>query len=531
MSQSFISPSYPQKIVTGSVMASIDHQSIEERGVAGLYLMERAGEGVVSGLLNRHPRQELFQSVVWCGKGNNGGDGFVVARRLAVYGLSPVVAVIGSGNELKGDAATNFKLALQQSIPIWECHTSEDLEKFVNAYPDSKVVVDALLGTGARGAPRGLIAEAIQLINQNANGKFIVSVDIPSGVEGDTGRVEGEVVQADTVYTMGLPKAGHVLPPGMDFFKKLIVLNIGFPLDLLHSTESKAEILTEKQIDAWIPKRNKSAHKGSEGHLLVLSGSKGMTGAALMCAKAAVIMGSGLVTAVCPKSLLPIYAGGVWEMLTIPASETPEGSLAEEAWDDFMSKNVRFSAVLIGPGMGRHPSTAALVQKVVREIKEPVLIDGDGLSALTPDLLAEREFPWVVTPHPGEMARLYETGVPEIQSDRWGYVRKLSNSPHGVAVLKGANTAITSQDAPVYVNPAGTPAMASGGMGDVLAGMIGSLLGRGIQPLHAAAAGVYLHGLAAEIIVGETGAEAVCATQVIEKIQTALFQVRKNSRA
>ncbi len=508
-------------------MASIDRQAIEARGISGLYLMERAGEAIANGLLARFSRPDLIRTAIVCGKGNNGGDGYVVARRLAELGLEPIVATIGSGKELKGDARINFDQFRQQGIVIRECLTSSDLDEWMSATSGSRVFVDAILGTGVRGAPRGLIAESITALNRCAKRKHIVSVDISSGVEANTGNVEGEAIKADEVVTMGLPKVGHVLPPGLNYYNKLIIADIGFPLDLLHTVEAEAELLTERLISPWLPPRNLSAHKGSEGHLLILAGSRGMTGAALLCAKAAIVTGVGLVTTVCPKSLLPIYAGGVWEMLTLPAEETPEGSLDENTWELLTNGTIRFSAVVVGPGLSRHPSTAALVRKVVCEIEKPVLIDGDGLSAVTPVLLAERKHPWIATPHPGEMARLFQTDVPTIQANRWDYAKRLAGSKSGVVVLKGAKTAIASPRATLYVNPTGNPAMASGGMGDVLAGMIGALLAKGIDPIPAAASGVYLHGLAADLLVEETGAEAVAASQVIGKIQPALCRIRK----
>jgi len=310
----------------------------------------------------------------------------------------------------------------------------------------------------------------------------------------------------------------------------LVVLAIGFPIDLLHSADSEAEWLTESLLHSWLPQRGGSAHKGSEGHLLVIAGSRGMTGAALMCASAAIQMGAGLVTTVCPQSLLPIYAGGVWEMLTLPVAETPEGSIALEAYEGIFGRENKYTAVVIGPGMGRHPSTAEFIRKVARQADLPILADGDALSALTPERLGERKAPWVATPHPGEMARLFGATVAEVQADRWGFARRLAASETGVAVLKGAKTVIAAQGRPLYVNPTGSPAMASGGMGDVLAGMIGGLLARGLPPVEAAACGVYLHGLAADGLVHETGTEAARATEVMAGIPRAVAEVRRSVR-
>ena len=518
-------PSYPLKIVRGAAMAAIDRTAIEGRGIPGLTLMESAGYGVAERLLASYPPDWLHQAVILCGKGSNGGDGFVVARCLAQAGHAPLVALMGRADELKGDARINYERAARLGIHIFECNSAGDLDTHLASLP-TRLYVDALLGTGSQGAPRGMIAEAIHFLNTRVGCAAIAAIDIPSGVDADTGAVEGVAVRADVVYTMGLPKVGHVLPPGLDYGRSLEVLDIGFPLDLLLGAESEAELLSPFRVNPWLPARALSAHKGSEGHLLLIAGSRGMTGAALMSARSSVLAGAGLVTAVCPRSLLPIYAQGVWEMLTLPVAETDQGSIAESAFDSISESLPRCTAVVLGPGMGRHPSTTALVRRVVEEVELPLLLDGDGLSAVTPELLARRPFPWVATPHPGEMARLFQVTSREVQSDRWGYARRLSENTSGVVVLKGPKTVIAVRGETLFVNPTGNPAMASGGMGDVLAGLIGAFLARRMEPGRAAAVGVYLHGLAADLLVWDSGAEAVSATQVLSFIPNAVHRLR-----
>ncbi len=520
-------PHYPLNIVTGKVMAAIDRTAIDERGIPGLYLMERAGEGVVDGMLESLQPNELQGTVVLCGKGNNGGDGFVVARRLARLKFNPLVALLGKPEELQGDAKTNYTILCEESISVSTCDSKAALSKFVSRADAAKVWVDALLGTGACGAPRGLLTEAVSVLNRATDHASVVSVDIPSGVEADTGRVEGEAVHADWVFTMGLPKIGQVVPPGLSYCRNLVVLDIGFPQDLLLQAESEAQMLSRSEIDSWIPRRDVCTHKGKEGHLLVIAGSKGMTGAALMCAKAAVMMGAGLVTAVCPESLLPIYASGVWEMMTLPVRETETGAIAEEAFEQITGSDVRFSAIALGSGLGRHPSTMAFVKRVFREVDAPVLFDGDALFALMAEDFMERKYPWIATPHPGEMARLFKTGISEIQADRWEYARRLTENAKGAVALKGPKTVVAAGgEALLRVNPTGSSAMASGGMGDVLAGIVSALLAKGVSPLEAASAGVYLHGLAADTVSEKTASESVCATQVISNIQNALHRIR-----
>ncbi len=510
-------------------MAEIDRCAMETHGIGGLFLMEQAGRGIAGEMLSSLPSSLVQRVAVICGKGNNGGDGLVVARCLARQGCRPLVGLTGRGADLKGDALLQYGRLLAEGIPVHECADSEALRAFFAAAGDSRVWVDALLGTGARGAPTGLVAEAIAELNRRAADARIVSVDIPSGVEADSGRVEGEAVRADIVYTLGLPKLGHVLPPGLNHYRKLAVLDIGFPRAALENAAAEAVLLSARDVHRWLPLRNPSAHKGSEGHLLVIAGSRGMTGAALLCARAAVWMGAGLVTAACPNTLLPIYAGGVWEMLTLPVPETPGGGIAAEAFDCLFGVEARYKAVVMGPGLGRDPATQELVRRVVRDVEAPLVLDGDALAAVTPGMLDERRLPWVATPHPGEMARMFQTTAERVQADRFGFARRLAGNGGGVAVLKGAKTVIAQAGQPLWVNPTGGPAMASGGMGDVLAGVIGALLARGIPPLAAAAAGVYLHGQAADLWVEETGAETAAAGQVLSRLPGAVRRVREES--
>lgn len=510
-------------------MAEIDRCAIETHGIGGLFLMEQAGNGIAGEMLASLPSGLLRRVAVLCGKGNNGGDGLVVARCLARRGCRPLVGLIGREADLKGDAFLQHRRLREEGIPVHECADTEALRAFFVSAGDSRVWVDALLGTGARGAPTELAAEAIAGLNRRAGDTVIVSVDIPSGVDAGSGRVEGEAVRADIVYTLGLPKTGHVLPPGLNHYRKLAVLDIGFPRALLENADAEAVMLSPRDVHRWIAPRNPSVHKGSQGHLLVVAGSRGMTGAALLCARAAVWMGAGLVTAACPDSLLPIYAGGVWEMLTLPVAETPGGGIAREAFDRLFGEEARYKAVVVGPGLGRDPSTQELVRRMVRDVEAPLVLDGDALAAVTPGMLDERRFPWVATPHPGEMARLFQTTPERVQADRFGFARRLAGNGAGVAVLKGAKTVIAQAGRPLWVNPTGNPAMASGGMGDVLAGVIGALLVQGIPPLAAAASGVYLHGLAADLWVDETGAETAAAGQVLNRLQGTLRWVRDES--
>lgn len=520
-------PPYALNAVTGQTMAEIDRTAIQTRGLSGLFLMEQAGRGVAEGLLTALPAESLQQTTILCGKGNNGGDGFVIARRLAQAGFRPLVALLGKAEELQGAASAQFLRMKEAGIFAWECPSEDRLDEFLKGTDKTLVWVDALLGTGTRGAPRGLIAKAIAEINKRRRWATVVAVDIPSGVDADTGRVDGVAVYADWIYTIGLPKIGCLLPPGLDYGKRLVILDIGFPRDLLDPKASPAGLTTAREVDRWIPARSLSAHKGSEGHVLIIAGSRGMTGAALMSAKAAIQAGAGLVSTACPKSLWPVYANGIWEMMTVPVAETEEGSFSEDAFPELFNESRRWTAVVLGPGLGRNLSTQNLARRIVQEVNLPIVVDGDGLSAIRKEDLQQRTGIWVATPHPGEMARLFGVPVSAIQSDRLGYAQRLAESGNGVAVLKGAKTVTADAHGKPYINPTGTPAMASGGMGDTLTGVIGAFLAKGMPAKEAAASGVFLHGLAAELIEEQTHAEAIPATQVISFLSAALHQTRR----
>lgn len=524
---SVLIPDYPLKIVTGAAMAEIDRVSIEERGLSGGVLMERAGRGTAEHMLETFPPALLHRAMVFCGKGNNGGDGFVIARYLAQRGHFPVVTLTGRVDDLKGDARANRERLGAMGVPVHEWSTPSELESILPR-GNGFVIVDALLGTGSKGAPRGAAAAAVQWINERAGRNPVVSVDIPSGADAGTGAVDGGAVRADRVYTMGLPKTGHTLPPGMDYCKSLIVLDIGFPRDLMDQAPSEAELLTARRIDSWLPRRSPSAHKGSEGHLLIVAGSRGMTGAALICAMAAVRAGAGLVTAACPESLLPVFANSVWEKLTLPVRETPEGTFAEEAFGQLFGGGRRYSAAVIGPGLSLNPSTANFVRRAVRETDLPLVLDGDALTAAGREAIAERRAPWIAAPHPGEMARLFGVDARTVQGARREYARGFADNPNGAAILKGSRSVIACAGEPLWVNPAGNAAMASGGMGDALAGIAGAYLARGMEPARAACAAAYIHGLAGDLWA-EEGYETLGASQLIERIQPAVREMRRRA--
>ncbi|MFH1740790.1 MAG: NAD(P)H-hydrate dehydratase [bacterium] len=519
----------PIPIVTGSTMASIDRTSAENWGVAGLFLMERAGEACTKILLDSANSLDCARPAVICGAGNNGGDGFVIARRLLETGVQPVVFLICDPDRLRGDAKVNYERLLEiglNPIVVVEDSCSQIIRDNLR---NATVVVDAILGTGISGAPRGMAASVIT--ETNACGLPVLAVDIASGIVADTGAVEGVAVQAALTVTFGLPKVGHYLPPGIDFRGDLSIQPIGFPSSLLDEAEHGAALLERCDIAAILPKRSASCHKGTAGHLCVIAGSRGMSGAALLCARAAYQAGAGLVTLAVPASLVPVAASSLWEALLFPLPETADGTLSEEAAKQILEASHRFSAAVIGPGLSQHGRTAECVRQIVHSLELPLLIDADGLNVVQPDHLRMRQYPWAATPHPGELARLLDaSSATEIQRDRWGWARRAHRELEGPIALKGAATVIASSREPLLINPTGGPEMASGGMGDVLSGIVGALLAQGVEPVDALCAGVYLHGLAADLLVERTGYRALLAGDVSRMIQAAMASVLDQSK-
>ena len=520
------------RLVTGSTMARLDRAAIDEHGIPSLDLMERAGEGIAKSTLEFYP--ETRRPLIVCGKGNNGGDGFVVARLLKAYGLTPVVVALGERDQVSTDARHNWGRLVSEagvSVSVFrpEKGSFQDLLTTVGGN-SADLVIDAIFGTGFRGSVCDPYVEILQVLNSIKVPH--VAVDIPSGVCADDGSVGGVAFRADLTVTMALPKVGQFVPPGQDYAGVVKVVPIGIPEEILSEREpGEAELLEEKQIAEWLPEYARSDHKGRRGHLLIVTGSPGMTGAGCLAVEAAIVSGVGLATVAVPASLNPIYEIKLTESMSLPLPDGGTGRLGPEGWETIRSFLPKADAVVFGPGVGTDPGTARVLEALVRETQTPILIDADGLNLLAgrPDLLRERPGPTVLTPHPGEMGRLLGVSSREIQADRWGFARRLAERTKALVVLKGAGTVITDGNS-LWVNPTGNPAMSQGGMGDVLSGAIGARLAGKMEPTKAAAVGVYLHGLAADEIVKDTGWTVVRAGEVVEALRDAEERVRLTLR-
>lgn len=506
------------------MMRRLDRAAIDGLGIPSAELMENAGRGIAERLLDRElPTPSASTVVVFCGKGNNGGDGFVVARYLAQTKADVHVYFLGPIDKLSPDGKLNFDRAAGQGITLTEVATIADLP----AELECDIIVDAIFGTGFEGAPRGLAGELIEYINrQHAT---IVAVDLPSGLNADTGTFEGAVVYADQTYTLALPKFGLFVSPGREIAGDVEVVPIGIPNDLVESHNLKVNLTTATFVRETLPERKPDGHKGDFGRVLIIAGSTGLTGAAALAGESALRTGSGLVKVACPRTVQPVLATKLTEVMTYPVPDVgKKGALALRALGGLRELIKEHDAVVIGPGIGRHRETFELVRRLVSKIDKPTIIDADGLNALAghPEILKHCPSLLVLTPHPGEFARLSGTTAPPESyiQERADCTIKFATDHGVVLVLKGSPTLVASPDGECYLNPTGNDGMASGGAGDVLSGIVGSLLGQHIPAFEAAVAAVYLHGLAGDFAAEIKTRRAMIAGDLIASLPE-VFQV------
>jgi NAD(P)H-hydrate epimerase len=512
-------------VFTAEEMRRLDRRAISELAMSGAVLMEFAGRAAGRAILAAAPALGLRRGArvgIVCGKGGNAGDGFVVARWLKTRGMRPSVWLACPADEVAGDAA--LKLALLRRIGL-RVDPVRDGAGLVEDLRSCDLVVDALLGTGARGTPEGPIARAIDAIN--AAGRPVVALDIPSGLPADGGPPPGPAIRAALTVTFAGLKRGLVTGAGLDFTGRVEVVDIGIPAaDVRRGVTTF--LIEPSDIAGHLPPRSRAAHKGTLGHLLIVAGSLGKTGAAALAAGAALRSGVGLVTVGTAASQQPVLAGLLVEAMTAALPETAAGSVAFKAADAIADLAAGRDAVALGPGLGLDADTQALARAMVRTLDKPLVVDADGLTALAGhlDLLDVAPAARCLTPHPGEMARLLGTTVAEVQRDRVGVARRLATEHHASVVLKGAGTVIATPTGEVYISPSGNPGMATGGTGDVLTGMVGAFLARGWPPTAALQTAVYLHGRAGDLAAARLGQEGLIASDVIAALPGAILELQ-----
>jgi NAD(P)H-hydrate epimerase len=506
------------QVATAAEMRSIDRRTIETYRVPGIVLMENAGLQLLQFLQEHFPDFQQRRITIAAGRGNNGGDGFILARHLWHRGVQVCVLFLGASSDLRSDARRAYVMAQRYGVPIVPCPTLRAWQRAAQTLSQTDVIVDALLGTGLNKPATGLYAEAIRTLN--AAQKPIIAVDIPSGLSADHGNLCGEHIQATHTVTFALPKRGLLLYPAAAAIGMLHVVDIGIPQQAVDAENICVALLTEPAIRTLLPHRHPNAHKGSFGHLLVVAGSPGKTGAGVLASQAALRAGAGLVTFALPASLNNAMEARLTEVMTLPLAEHSHGGLAEEAVPALLQFLQRVDAMVLGPGLGTHPSTVACVRKLLHHAQVPVVLDADGLNSLegSLDVLRDCAAPVIMTPHPGEMARLLGKDTATVQTKRLEIAHEFVRRSQGYVVLKGAHTVIYAPDGRCWINPTGNPAMATAGTGDVLAGMIGALLCQSMLPLQAAQCGVYLHGLAGDRVQNRLGQCGLIASDILEEL-------------
>jgi NAD(P)H-hydrate epimerase len=480
--------------------------------------MENAGRGATRFFLKQFPAFKNKRIGVIAGRGNNGGDGFVIARYLAQAGADVRVYLLAASNRVGGDAAANLKLLEPLNIPLIEIPDESSFSAYQSEMAECEVWIDSILGTGLKSDVRGYFQTVIDFIN--ALNQPVLAVDIPSGLNSDTGQPCGTCIRASATATFGFAKTGHMIYPGAAYTGALDIVDIGIPPHIVQSVAPKQYLLTAGLIKSYVTPRVEDAHKGTSGHLLVVAGSPGKTGAASMTSISAQRAGAGLVTLAIGQSLNSVLESQMLEAMTALLPENKEGALDEAAFGVIQKLMAGKKCLALGPGLGQASETRKLVHKIILESQIPLVVDADGINHLVGrmQVLKKAHAPVILTPHPGEMARLLDVKVDNIQQDRINSARNVAVDLNVHVVLKGARTVIAHPDGRIFINPTGNAGMAAGGMGDVLTGIIAGLIVQGFSPESATHTGVYIHGSSADTLAHTIGPYGYLAGEVMHAV-------------
>ncbi len=511
------------KLVNADQMKRLDRKTIREYGIKGLILMENAGRAVADAVRRELSGTESTRVVIIAGKGNNGGDGFVCARHLKNQGYNVTVLSFAEPEEIKADAGVNARIWQKMGGKIKKISSGAHIGRALTELKHAAIVVDSIFGTGLKKPVKGIYADMIDTINLLS--KPVVAVDVPSGIDATTGRVLGRAVRAKVTVTMGLPKIGLFLYPGREYAGRVEVADIGMPEEVLRAEDIKTYLIDSNMVRSTFRPRPPDSHKGTFGHMLVVGGSTGKTGAPYMAGVSGLRAGAGLVTVAVPESLNPIMELKTTEVMTHPLPEDASGVVGKRAIEELERVCEGKSVMVIGPGLGTDERTALFVEAALecaRQRDMKIVIDADGLNLLARRRGAmkrckEGNTEAVLTPHPGEMARLMGVDTARIQEDRPGWAKRLSDKTGCVVVLKGAST-IVAGDGGFFLNPTGNPALATAGTGDVLSGMIGGFISQGMRPIQAAVAAVYIQGVCADRFQELYGDRGMIATDLIREM-------------
>lgn len=500
------------KILDSTQMRNIDRRATERFGVPSIVLMENAAIAVVDALFEHYP--ESARVAILCGIGANGGDGFAVARHLENRGVVPVVIIVGDRARINNDARTNLTICERLGIPIYDITSSDDVEQVLAHASDADVIVDAIFGTGLDRAPAGMHADVIRDIAELRIP--VIAVDLPSGANASSSEVFDPCVQAEVTVTFAAPKVCHVFEPAALYCGEVIVADITIPEAAIEDELVPLSLITPKDVQPHVAPRLATTHKGTYGHVGIIAGSPGRSGAAVLCARGAIRSGAGLVSVMTDAETARLVHAASIESMTYSGDEVRE----------FLANK---SAALIGPGLADDEHAWQRTRKLVDAIELPLVIDASALNAFAARTaeINPRNLQRVLTPHPGELARILgRENAASINADRIEAAREAARITKCVVVLKGYQSLVAEPDGHVYVNPTGNPGMATGGMGDVLAGMIAALLARGVDPLDAACAGVYLHGLAGDLLQEQHGDIGLSAMDLADRVPAAIQRIR-----
>ena len=513
-----------KKIATAKQIQKIDALASSSYGMSGLELMENAGTEIVKSLKERFHDFSRKKVLIFCGKGNNGGDGLVVARQLFKMNIQVTIFLTGRQIDLKKDAAVNAELAFKLGIDIIELDEAH-LHSLEHHLENCNMVIDALFGTGLTRPVSGVYKQTIDKINQST--KHVTSIDIPSGLDSDTGMLMGDCIKADLTLVLALFKRSHLLLPATELMGEVELIDIGIPPELVESEGLEIQVTEESDLRTWFPRRSADSHKGDYGHVLVIAGSKGKGGAAGLTSLAALRMGCGLVTLALPESCQKAFELHPLEVMTVSAPETDVGTFALSAKNILLNHSRGMSAVAIGPGLSTEPETVQLLRELLPIIDCPLIIDADAVNGLAQslDTISQLKAEAILTPHPKEMSRLIGIETPKILENRVEFASKFARDHSVIIVLKGAATIISQPNGLTTINPTGNPGMATAGSGDILTGIIASLVAQGFSTPKAAIAGAYLHGLSGDIFAQKESQASLIAGDLLRTLPETMKRI------
>ena len=513
-----------KKVLTSKEMQEIDAIAASHYDIDGLKLMKNAGKGIVSQIKRRFDDFINKRILIFCGKGNNGGDGFVAACLFFDMGVSVKVILLEKLINLKGNTSINAKLAFNLGVNIVEIEeVHSDLLQYNLGSCD--IIIDALLGTGLTRPVEGIYKQVIEQINQSQ--KFVVSVDIPSGLDSDTGLLKGVFILADLTIGLALPKRSHLLFPSAGLIGELQIVDIGITQNIIDSQNLELQVTEEADLRNWFQKRSADSHKGSYGHVLVIAGSRGKGGAAGLTSLAALRMGCGLVTLALPESCQKTLEFHPLEVITVPVPETALGTFALSSKEVLLSHAKGKAAVAIGPGISTEPETVQLINEILPLIDCPLIIDADGINAIAQNknLISKLGIETILTPHPKEMSRISGIEISKILKNRVEVTRQFALDNSVNIILKGASSIICQPNGMTTINPTGNPGMATAGTGDILTGIIASLVAQGFSSPKSAIAGTYLHGLTGDIYAKEESQTNLIAGDLLRTLPKSMKRI------